>query len=236
MTKSKIWMNVTFTLVLLAASTTLAFAQSEGEPLEEPVPAEAGTTFWTNPVVRLLADFFSSLFQPSAAEGYPVEGPTITPDFPDRENALTEEPTEGQVEESDPAPDATPTPLPEQVVAMLHTEEDLGFGEMVKLLAIVEEAQAACEYDLSFCDVTIESLLQQYQESDGFGELFDEYGKPQMTGVGHVRQEADGYGDSDNGQEFQNKNQSTLQNQYQYTVQEEAKVKSNNGMAKGKNK
>jgi hypothetical protein len=175
------WISVMVALVMLAAVVTPAFAQSETEPVEPPPVVEETNSFINNPIVKLLANFFRSLFaSPEVKE--PVEsggegGETLPP-------ATTEEP---------PAEGEEPTPVPtlsaEEQVAALHTEEDLGFGEITKLLQIVNEAQAECAKTGINCDVTVDSLLAEYETGSGMGELFAKYGKPETTGVGQVRNE-----------------------------------------------
>ncbi len=99
--------------------------------------------------------------------------------------------------------------MPEEAVAALHEEENLGFGEITKLLQIAVEAQAACTLEGINCDVTLDGLVAEYKAGSGMGELFKKYGKPEYTGVGQVRKAAEAN---------------------TFEVQE----KSNNGKAKGK--
>jgi hypothetical protein len=74
-------------------------------------------------------------------------------------------------------------------VAALH-EQGIGFGVLVKLFAIAQASGGT---------VTVEELLAQVQAGAGMGELFKTYGKPDKTGVGHVRQEVTDKGNG-NGQ------------------------------------
>jgi hypothetical protein len=62
MKTNKKWISVMVALVMLAAAVTPAFAQSETEPLEEPPIVEETNIFINNPIVKLLASFFSCLF------------------------------------------------------------------------------------------------------------------------------------------------------------------------------
>lgn len=83
-------------------------------------------------------------------------------------------------------------------IAQLH-EDGLGFGVIVKLYAMAEASQAACEEDTGSeaagsteeepeaCGVTVEELVGAFQSGTGMGELFRLYGKPALLGVGHVR-------------------------------------------------
>ena len=92
-----------------------------------------------------------------------------------------------------------PVIVPEEVVAALHEEQDLGFGEITKLLQITVEAQAACALEGINCDVTLDSLIAEYKAGAGMGELFKIYGKPEYTGIGQVRKAAEPVVKSNNG-------------------------------------
>ncbi|MBW8010339.1 MAG: hypothetical protein FVQ83_03735 [Chloroflexi bacterium] len=91
-----------------------------------------------------------------------------------------------------------------------YREEGYGFGQLVKLYAIVEESQEACEAEASVgttesdepsCGVTLEELFLFLESGGGMGELFAEYWRPSMLGVGQVRQalNAEGSGEGENG-------------------------------------
>jgi hypothetical protein len=69
-------------------------------------------------------------------------------------------------------------------IAAYH-DSGLGFGELVKLYAIVAECEENAE---ETCDLTVEFLVGEVQGGMGMGELFALYGKPSLLGVGHVRQ------------------------------------------------
>jgi hypothetical protein len=60
-----------------------------------------------------------------------------------------------------------------------YHQEGIGFGVLVKLFAMAEAND----------DLTVEELIEQFMNGTGIGELFKEYGKPSLLGVGHVRQE-----------------------------------------------
>jgi hypothetical protein len=160
---------------------------------------EEESRFVDHPIVKLLAGFFANLFAPPVAEE-PVDE-DVPPAEPAGEPVPGEEPP---VVEEEPLPEPLPVVTPEEAVAALHEEQDLGFGEITKLLQITMEAQAACTLEGVNCDVTLDSLVAEYKSGAGMGELFKEYGKPEFTGVGQVRKAA------------------------------EPKVKANNGHAKGK--
>ena len=79
---------------------------------------------------------------------------------------------------------------PGDEIAAYH-EEGLGFGELVKLYAIAAKSQEGCgdggEDVIEPCGVTVEELVAALQSGMGMGELFKEYGRPALLGVGHVR-------------------------------------------------
>lgn len=89
-------------------------------------------------------------------------------------------------------------------IGALH-EDGMGFGVIVEIYAMAAEAPEACEAassepdeggegdeagesEDSFdpCDVTVESLVAQFESGTGMGQLFQEYGRPSILGVGHV--------------------------------------------------
>ncbi|GAB4478997.1 MAG: hypothetical protein Kow00124_24070 [Anaerolineae bacterium] len=91
-----------------------------------------------------------------------------------------------------------------------YHEEGIGLGVLVKLYAIAEESSLACETaedgepvaepeqpaegetpaegEEETCGVTVEELIEQFKGGGGMGQLFQEYGKPALLGVGHIRQ------------------------------------------------
>jgi hypothetical protein len=91
---------------------------------------------------------------------------------------------------------------------MGYLDSGIGFGELVKLYAIVAECQEnangetgegeteeAAETEeteegeeVEACDLTVDFLIGELQSGVGMGELFELYGKPSLLGVGHVRQ------------------------------------------------
>jgi hypothetical protein len=75
---------------------------------------------------------------------------------------------------------------PGDEIATYH-DDGMGFGVILKLYAMAEQAQQACEEDGEQCDVTVESLVSAFQSGVGMGELFQLYGKPALLGIGHVR-------------------------------------------------
>lgn len=75
-------------------------------------------------------------------------------------------------------------------IADLH-EDGLGFGVIVKLFAMAAESQEACADEEPSgdepCSVTVDELVEAFQSGTGMGQLFQEFGRPSMLGVGHVR-------------------------------------------------
>lgn len=186
--------------MMVTAIATPVFAQSETDPFEEPAPVVEVSSFVDHPIVKLLAGFFAKLFAPAVVEL--PDGQVIGSTEPEGEPVPGEEPL---VEDVEPLP----VVVPEEAVAALHEEENLGFGEMTKLLQIAVEAQAACTLEGINCDVTLDGLVAEYKAGSGMGDLFKKYSKPENTGVGQVRKTAE-------------------------PKAVKAKEKSNNGKAKGK--
>lgn len=195
MLKKMKWISLLIAAVMLMAVAAPVFADTGEEPVEEPVLVEETYSFLNHPIVKLLASFFSSLFQPLVVEE-PAEGDDVVPPPDDGSEDVEGGDGEGTVEEP------LPVVLPEEVVAGLHEDQDLGFGEITKLLQIVVEAQASCTLEGVNCGVTIESLVAEYKSGNGMGELFQKYGKPDLLGVGHVREAADPKVKTNNGNAF----------------------------------
>ncbi len=216
MRKKMKWLSIVVAMFMLITAVTPVFAQSETDPVESPTVVEETNGFLDHPIVKLLSEFFGGLFkaevteEPANTGDGTVDGIGMIPD-------PTEEPgTEGEGDEGMADPTLEPALAPDEQVAALHSEEDLGFGEITKLLQIVVEAKASCTLEGANCDVTLDSLIDKYQSGVGMGELFKIYGKPEITGVGQVKQE-----------EKENNNAN---------IATSAKVKTNNGKAKGKDK
>jgi hypothetical protein len=179
---------------MLVTMATPIFAQSETDPVVDPVPTVEVSSFLDHPIVKLLASFFANLFAPPVVEE-PV-GEDLVPTEPEGEPIPGEEPLESDVE---PLPEPLPVVVPEEAVAALHEEQNLGFGEITKLLQITFEAQATCALEGLNCGVTLDSLIAEYKAGAGMGELFQKYGKPEFTGVGQVRKAANPKVNSNNG-------------------------------------
>ena len=182
MNKKFKWAGLMVAIVMIAASATPVFAQSDTDPTEVPAVVEESSSFLDNPIVLLLSTFFTNLFTVDEVEETPP---------PDESDPGTGEPTEvpegEDGGEGSEIPAEEPTPVPtvsaEEQIAAMHTEDDLGFGEITKLLQIVTEAQESCELYGTNCDVTVDSLLDEYNTGVGMGELFAKYGKPKSPAL-----------------------------------------------------
>ena len=90
-------------------------------------------------------------------------------------------------------------------IAEYH-EDGYGFGVLVKVYAIIEELESSCadgdstdggepaegdDDPTDFCGTTVEDLIALIEDGAGMGDLFAIYGKPSITGVGHVRNPGD---------------------------------------------
>ncbi len=85
---------------------------------------------------------------------------------------------------------------------MDYHDSGIGFGVLTKLYAIAAESQEACaEQGITdeSCGVTVAELIAMLESGMSMGDLFELFGKPAMTGVGHVRQAAGGGDDGGGG-------------------------------------
>jgi hypothetical protein len=73
----------------------------------------------------------------------------------------------------------------------------MGFGVLAKLYAMAAELQEACATSgtANLCTMTASELVEAFQSGIGMGQLFKEYGKPAIRGVGHVKQQTKEYKD-----------------------------------------
>lgn len=198
------WVGVVLALVMVLVFATPIFAEGEVDPVESPEVVEETFNFFDHPIVKWIAKF---LFNPIvvAEEDSGLEGGGV--DLPGEE-PLPAEGLLGGGDSTEGTPELTPVVVSEEAIAALHADENLGFGEIVKLLEIVENARVTCLEDKENCEVTLESILDEYEDGAGMGELFEKYGKPETLGVGQIRKELD----------------------------PKEKEKKNNGKAKGKDK
>lgn len=173
-------------IVVLLASMVGSAAAQETAPTPEPTPPAGPTTTLTyaHPVVQVLAAYFGRKAAANPA-------PTATPD-----PLATPDP--------DAAPEVPAAPVlgPEEIAAQIaqYHEDGMGFGVLVKLYAMAEASAEACaqqpagepagEGEAAECAaVTVEELVAAFQGGAGMGQLFKEYGKPALLGVGHVKQQ-----------------------------------------------
>lgn len=86
-----------------------------------------------------------------------------------------------------------------------YHEDGMGFGVLTKLYAMAAESQEECQSESAgageqtqasqpteepACGVTVQELVDLFKSGTGMGQLFKEYGKPALLGVGHVRKAA----------------------------------------------
>jgi hypothetical protein len=187
-----VWGMILLMLVLVVGT---AAAQSgldaTATPTAVPTSQPAGSTNYTHPIVQILSAYFGRTTRPTL----PTPTPTAT---------ATVDPSATATEVSSETPTATPTAEPvmgpeefAEQIAMFH-EEGMGFGVLVKLYAMAEDSVKACldqpaatsvaDPTQPACEaVTVEQLVSEFQGGAGMGQLFKEYGKPALLGVGQVR-------------------------------------------------
>jgi hypothetical protein len=68
-----------------------------------------------------------------------------------------------------------------------YHEDGVGLGVLVKVYAIA--AEPTCADGEEECAATVEELIAAIESGAGIGELFEQYGKPSVVGVGHIREE-----------------------------------------------
>jgi hypothetical protein len=184
------WGMITLMLVFIVGTVA---AQSGEDPSATPEPTSqpAETTSYTHPVVQILSAYFGRLSRPTLPTPTPTDTPTVDPS--------------AEVPSETPTVTPTATPMgPEEYaeqIAMYH-DEGMGFGVLVKLYAMAEDAVQACldqqannsgegetvDPTQPACDaVTVEQLVAEFQSGVGMGQLFKSYGKPALLGVGQVR-------------------------------------------------
>lgn len=169
-------------LALLSSIVGTAAADTIDEPPVDPVAEETGTKFFTHPVVQLLSAYFDRDWQPEEE---------VTPD-PEGELEEGETPEGETPEGEDGGEESGLGPIGEQIAA--YHEEGMGFGVLVKIYAMAEAAKGACPETVDpaaepCVPVTAEELVESFRSGAGMGELFQEYGKPALLGVGHVKKE-----------------------------------------------
>lgn len=76
-------------------------------------------------------------------------------------------------------------------IASYH-EDGLGFGVLVKLYAMAAGIEKTCANASEPCGATVGKLVEAFQSGTGVGELFKEYGRPSVLGVGHLKGKGEG--------------------------------------------
>jgi len=80
------------------------------------------------------------------------------------------------------------------LIAQYH-DDGMGFGVLVKLFALAQNSQTCNTIttetgEEEVCGpMNVDTLVQEFNSGTGMGQLFKEYGKPKLLGVGHVRQQ-----------------------------------------------
>lgn len=178
-------------VILLVSLFGSAAAQTGVTPSPEPTDETAlaaGSKFFTHPIVQILGAYFGRDLGLTPAAATPTVDPSATVD----PNAPAASPT--------PAP-LSPQDMIAQQIAAYH-EQGMGFGVLVKLYAMAEASQIACtpvapaagaapadgSAVAPACTVvTVDQLVTDFKSGSGMGQLFKEYGKPALLGVGHVK-------------------------------------------------
>lgn len=162
--------------------TTEATAAATAVPTVQP-----GAKFFTHPVVQVLSAYFD---RPRETNPNQWVTPVATVD-----PLATPDPSATAVA---PVSESGLGPIGEEIAA--YHEEGMGFGVLVKVYAMVEASQEACgvpstppvagqEAAAEECTpLTADELVTSLQSGTGMGQLFKEYGKPALLGVGHVKQ------------------------------------------------
>jgi hypothetical protein len=181
------WGIILLMLVLVAGTVA---AQSGDDPAATPTVTPTsqptGSTSYLHPIVQILSAYFGRTTRPVMPTPTLTETPTLDPSA-----TVTETPSE--------TPTATPMGPEEfaEQIAKYH-DEGIGFGVLVKLYEMAEESVKVCadlqasgeaaDPEQPACEpVTVEQLVAEFQSGAGLGQLFKEYGKPALLGVGQVR-------------------------------------------------
>jgi hypothetical protein len=231
-------------LILLVSLFGMASAQGDtGDETTPPtvvVPSTTGAKFFTHPVVKLLSAYFDQA----------SEDEVVVPVDP---NTPTTDPVDGV---TPPVMNESGLGLVGEEIAAYH-EAGMGFGTLVKIYAMVKESEENCQTVSSGTPVVVEppvegapvqeactpltaaELVEKFQSGVGMGQLFQEYGKPVMHGVGHVKQEKKNQdAQTTDGTELAPDNDATEKGngRDQGKKPDKEKEKSNNGKGKGKDK
>jgi hypothetical protein len=196
----KLFTTSAILVLMLALIFGAVGAQVDPEDTAPVTETETTTTkLYTHPVIQIMSAYFASKAAPKTpvVVDEPVEG-----ELPETDGEV-DPVDEPDVEEPEEA-GVTPEELAEEI-ARYHAE-GMGFGVLVKLYAMAQASQEACaptadseivaaaeegEEGLPETDactaVTVEELVSAFKDGSGMGQLFKEYGKPALLGVGHVK-------------------------------------------------
>ena len=75
---------------------------------------------------------------------------------------------------------------PGDEIAAYH-DDGLGFGVLVKLYAMAAALEETCADAEEPCGATVDELVAAFQSGMGLGDLMEEYGKPTILGIGHIK-------------------------------------------------
>jgi hypothetical protein len=198
--KTLVTFGMVVALLVSLFGTVAAQTGATATPTPEPTSGSDGTgsKFFTHPVVQILSAYFGRNLGDTTEPGTP----TATPD--PNEPTATPDPNNPTptADPNNPTPTPTATVDPQQQLAdeiAAYHEQGIGFGVLVKLYAMAEASQEACptgdtttdgstnSEDPACTSVTVADLLTEFQSGKGMGQLFKEYGKPALLGVGHVK-------------------------------------------------
>jgi len=113
-----------------------------------------------------------------------VEDPKVADDLSEALQTLTVEWDLGE--------DGTVTQTGDEIAS--YHEDGMGFGVLVKLYAMAAKLEEVCaEAGDEPCGATVEELVAAFRSGQGMGQLFKEYSRPSLLGVGHVKQELRGH-------------------------------------------
>jgi hypothetical protein len=215
--KRKTIATIAILVVLLVSLFGAAAAQDETNPddttggTETTTEEQAGAKFFTHPVVRLLSAYFDQEAEDEAVDEDPTDLEGGTDEGGTDEGGTDEDGTveDGEGETTGESESGL-GPVGEAIAA--YHEEGMGFGVLVKIFAMVKESEDACDAAVSAAGDTTgdtggstgengdttgdggctplvaQDLVDAFQSGTGMGQLFKEYGKPALLGVGHVKQ------------------------------------------------
>ena len=175
----KYYFVLLLTLIMLLAVVGPVAAQDGDDPVGdpptgEPADGEDEDVGFTHPIVILLDSYFGDT------------GDSDTPDDPTDPPDPADPPDPG--DPTDPGDDDGEEMSVGEQIAAYH-EDGMGFGVLVKFYAIATESGEACENADGDCNISVEHLVEEFNDGAGLGNIMKDYGKPSMLGIGHVRQE-----------------------------------------------